>query len=293
MKHFTEIPLVEKILKPCLQEPWEEKISKIKTKSDFLKVHKEFLNYKILEPAVGEGVFLLEAYRKIKSLEQRLFQFYQVLFDCDEWTTQRTLRFYSLKNFYGFEVNPSSLQACKDNLLELQKDLIEEYRTIEKPSTIDELENIMLADALFNPWPKVDLVVGNPPFIGGGRIRTFLGDDYLFKLKKAFGKDYNGKADYSCYWYTKALKDCPEGIPVGFITTNTLTQNNSREVSLEKIFEEGGEIFDAWTSSKWPGDAAVHIIIVCFKNKKPHDGIKRLDGKIAESICSRLQDWVF
>lgn len=293
MKHFTEILLVEKILKPCLQEPWEEKLNKIKTQSDFLKVHKEFLSYKVLEPAVGEGIFLLEAYRKIKSLEQRLFQLYQVLFDCDECLTQKTLGFYSLKNFYGFEVDPKSLQVCKENLLELQKDLIEEHKTLEKPSTIDVLENILLADALFNPWPQVDLVVGNPPFIGGSKIRTFLGDDYIFKLKKVFGKEYKGHADYSCYWYTKALKECPAGIPIGFLTTNTLTQNNSREASLEKIFETGGEIFDAWTSFQWPGEAVVHIIIVCFKNKKPHDGLKRLDGKVVESICSRLQDLMF
>lgn len=290
MKHFTETPLVEKILTPCLVKPWEEKISKIRTQNDFLRVHGEFMEYRILEPALGEGIFLLEAYKRIKEIESKLFNFYQILFEIDVWRCQRELGFFPLRNLLGFEIDPESLQKAKENILVLQREIIEGEKTLEKPGSLDDLENLHQSDALFTPWPNADIVVGNPPFLGAWKIRSVLGTDYVRKLKKAFGSYYNGKADYCCYWYVKTIRECRKGIPVGFLTTNTLTQNNSREASLDLIFETGGQIFDAWDSLKWPGDVAVHVILVCFINKAFYGGIKHIDGKRVSTICSRLTD---
>ena len=45
--------------------------------------------------------------------------------------------------------------------------------------------NFRCADALFTDWPEVDFLVGNPPFLGGNKIRHELGDErivFLFKL---------------------------------------------------------------------------------------------------------------
>ena len=28
-------------------------------------------------------------------------------------------------------------------------------------------------------WPEVDVIIGNPPFLGGGKLRAELGDAYM------------------------------------------------------------------------------------------------------------------
>ena len=53
------------------------------------------------------------------------------------------------------------------------------------------LDNIRLADAILDfdtdgdaapreaEWPRTDVIIGNPPFLGGKLIRRELGDDYV------------------------------------------------------------------------------------------------------------------
>ena len=31
-------------------------------------------------------------------------------------------------------------------------------------------------------WPAVDVIIGNPPFLGGKRLRSELGDEYVDAL---------------------------------------------------------------------------------------------------------------
>ena len=135
---------------------------------------------------------------------------------------------------------------------------------------------------------NINVVISNPPFLGGSRIRTERGDDYFNWLSEKFPK-YNKKADYCTYWYYKVLSDCLEGIRVGFLSTNSVTQNNSREASLEKIIEEGGTIFNAYTSFKWSGCAEVYVSIVNFINKSSvYSGLKQLNGEKVDEISTRL-----
>jgi len=109
-----------------------------------------------------------------------------------------------------------------------------------------------------------DVIIGNPPFLGGGRIRTERGDHYITFLKEKFARNCNLKADYACFWILKCLDLKPKPKRVGLVMPNNLTSNNSREVGLEKILATKGKIFFALPSSSWLGSAAVFITIVCF-----------------------------
>lgn len=58
-----------------------------------------------------------------------------------------------------------------------------------KPPILEPLTNIQHRDAILeldsegNPmepvWPEAEFVVGNPPFLGGKRLRNELGDKYV------------------------------------------------------------------------------------------------------------------
>jgi hypothetical protein len=80
-------------------------------------------------------------------------------------------------------------------------------------------------------WPKADYIVGNPPFIGPGRMRQTLGDGYVEALRAAY-PDVPDSADYVLYWWHRAAQAVAEGgaARFGLITTNSLGQTFARRV---------------------------------------------------------------
>jgi hypothetical protein len=79
-------------------------------------------------------------------------------------------------------------------------------------------------------WPDVDYIVGNPPFIGGWKMRDALGSGYVEALWSVY--DLPEKADFVMYWWAKAaaLVANSKIKRFGFITTNSITQVFQRSV---------------------------------------------------------------
>ena len=97
-------------------------------------------------------------------------------------------------------------------------------------------DNAMVAQWRYvNPrpaqWPKVDFIVGNPPFIGNKRMRDTLGDGYVEALRAAWPK-VPESADFVMYWWQKAAETVRTGgaLRFGLITTNSLTMIFNRRV---------------------------------------------------------------
>jgi hypothetical protein len=88
-------------------------------------------------------------------------------------------------------------------------------------------------------WPRADVVVGNPPFIGNKRMRAALGDGYVEALRGAWS-DMPESADFVMYWWHKAAGLVCSGSlsRFGFITTNSVTQAFNRRV-LQAHLREG------------------------------------------------------
>ena len=85
-------------------------------------------------------------------------------------------------------------------------------------------------------WPEAEFIVGNPPFIGGKDLRTELGDGYTKAIWASRGKK-SDSIDYVMYWWDHAAtlltRKNTKLLRFGLITTNSITQRNSRRV-LEK-----------------------------------------------------------
>ena len=75
-------------------------------------------------------------------------------------------------------------------------------------------------------WPRVDFIVGNPPFIGSKRIRDRLGDGYFEALRNSFD-NLPGDSDLVSYWWAKATKLASQKLirRSGLITTNSISQS--------------------------------------------------------------------
>lgn len=128
--------------------------------------------------------------------------------------------------------------------------------------------------------------IGNPPFIGGQRIRSALGGDYLQYLKRRWNHT-KGSADYCSFFFLRAFENLRPGGKFGLIATNTIAQGDTRELGLDYIIKHGGIIYWAENNHSWPGEAAVVVSIVHIAKGWYRGGLT-LDGKAVNAISTML-----
>jgi type II restriction/modification system DNA methylase subunit YeeA len=133
----------------------------------------------------------------------------------------------------------------------------------------------------------VDFIVGNPPFLGGKRLRRELGDEYVDRMFEVWRGRVPAEADLVAYWFEKAREQIAEGKTkrTGLLATQGIRGGANREV-LKRI-KESGEIFFAESDRNWILDGAmVHVSLIAFDTGA--EGERELDGKAVEEIYSNL-----
>ncbi|MBL9164623.1 MAG: hypothetical protein JNL18_17985 [Planctomycetaceae bacterium] len=127
-----------------------------------------------------------------------------------------------------------------------------------------------------------DAFLGNPPFMAGRFISGQLGDDYLRHLKTK--SEVNaGQTDLCAYFVLQATALLRNDSCCGLVTTNTISQGDTREVALEWLLSTGFQIPRAISSQKWPGAANLHISNI-WLYKGQWSGSHLLDGSPVDSI---------
>ncbi|MEO6751637.1 MAG: DNA methyltransferase, partial [Chthoniobacteraceae bacterium] len=106
-------------------------------------------------------------------------------------------------------------------------------------------------------WPDADFIVGNPPFIGKGRVRDALGDGYVETLREMY-PDMPESADFVMYWWHNAalLVRAGKVARFGFITTNSLRQTFNRRVVERHL---SGEIAVASGGTRAPSRVSASV----------------------------------
>lgn len=136
-------------------------------------------------------------------------------------------------------------------------------------------------------WPACDVIVGNPPFLGGKLLRRELGDDYVAALFTTFANRVEPQADLCCYWFEKARKQIEkkECLRAGLLATQGIRGGANREV-LKRI-KETGDIFFAVSDRDWVLNGAnVHISMVGFDDSS--ETSRQLDDSNVTQIHSNL-----
>ncbi len=154
-------------------------------------------------------------------------------------------------------------------------------------NTIENRDAILNADGTRAEWPKADVVVGNPPFLGAKKMNSELGEKYTQELRLAWGQLVPGLADLVCYWFAKANHQIQIGSSKrsGLVATNSVRDGASRDVL--KSIVESGRIFEAWSDEEWTIDgAAVRVSLVCF-DKSTGSRIQ-LNGLKVDEVHSNL-----
>jgi len=268
--HFTprshvETLVVETIIVP-LREEWRAVIGAAQQARDAGQntialrhveaFHRRLCEVRVLDPACGTGNFLHVAQDLMKRLEG------EVLEAAAELGAAEHLGGFGAAGvgpwqFFGLDANARAA-AIADLMLwigYLQWHLRTRAYAPREP-ILRKLKQIRACDALISwaqwpiptimagrevgppdvhrsPWPEVDFIVGNPPFIGGKDLRRRLGEGYVAGLRRSY-PHINESADFSMYWWDRAAAEatCP-GTRLrrfGFVTTNSITQLFQRRV---------------------------------------------------------------
>lgn len=285
--HYTHEADIRKVVGPSIVEPWEERIDEISTHAAAVRAQNDLANYVVLDPACGSGNFLYVAYQELRRLETRLREREQQLRREAGMPDQQALTFFPLANVRGLEINDYAVAVARVTLWMGHKIAVDRERLDEATLPLADLSGIQRADALRAPWPRCDVIVGNPPFHGDRNLRRLLGDAYVDWLSEEFGI---GVKDYCVYWFRRAHDHLHRGQRAGLVGTNSISQNRARGASLNYIVENDGVIVDAVSSQDWPGQASVDVSIVNWirdPDVRPAQVV--LDSELVDGIDTALR----
>ncbi len=325
--HFTSEQDIRTLVEPVLMAPLRREWAVLKgelatafkkgqgTKADRDKLAaflKRLSALTVLDPASGSGNFLYVSLRLLLDLEKEVITFaLQLGFTFQPRVSVQQLKAIEI-NPYAYELAQVSvqigfLQWRRDNgfdndrtpvLQNLQgfenKDALMHETFRKKPKNLKAArkEEHEFQDTLFKvyverAWPECDVIVGNPPFLGGGMLRSQLGDAYVSELFSMFGARIPNFSDLCCYWFEKARDLIEHGKckRAGLLATQGIRGGANREV-LKRV-KESGDIFFAISDREWFLDGAnVHVSLVGFDNGDEED--RSLDGHSVDVINANL-----
>lgn len=248
----------------------------------------EVSSIRVLDPACGSGNFLYVALKLLLDLEKEVYVF------AGNNGVQLMLRTLDPSQLYGIELNDYA-HALASVVVWIGYIQWLHYNGFGRPSNpvLKPLHNILHMDAILAydeqgkpvepEWPEADVIIGNPPFLGGSRLRRELGDAYVNDLLILYKKRVPATADLVCYWFERAREYITEGKikRCGLLATQGIRGGANRKI-LQKI-KDTGDIFWAQSDHDWMLDGAtVHVSMIGFDDGK--ELIRRLDNKDVSAI---------
>ena len=225
--------------------------------------------YRALDPACGSGNFLYLALKCLKDIEH-----HSHLQAADLGLDRQTDLVTGPHNVLGIELNEYAAELARVTVWigELQWRIDHGYEFKTNP-VLEPLDHIECRDALLRlpsgaveaEWPRADVVIGNPPFLGGSKKRGELGAGYFEQLNDVYAKRVPGGADLVCYWFEKARQQMQVGQlqAAGLVATQSIRAGSNRAVL--SALTTPIHIFNAWADEPWVNDgAAVRVSLVCF-----------------------------
>ena len=238
--HYTSREDIELIVEPVLMSPlraeWErvkreaapyldwseEEEGESEEKRDKLSAilsafQSRLTDVKVLDPACGSGNFLYVSLALLKALEKEV-----IAFAAARGLGGFTPRVHPLQLF-GIEMNEYAheLASAVVWIGYLQWKYRNAFDMTGETPILQPLDNIRLKDAIVDrdekggpveaEWPSADVIVGNPPFLGGKMLRRELGDDYVDEMFEVWDGRVPREADLCCYWFEKARSQIENG----------------------------------------------------------------------------------
>ena len=235
--HYTDRDKIMRIIEPVVVRPWlaawETTKGEIATGLDradaakskaartqrlraaermLLKFLERLRDFTVLDPACGSGNFLYLALHALKDLEHR------VQLEGEALGLQRSFPAVGPANVKGIEINTYAAELARVSVWigEIQWMRRNGFNESRDP-ILKPLDTIECRDAILTPdggepeWPAADVLIGNPPFLGGKRLISALGEDYVSRMFTTYASRVPAEADLVCYWFVKAGRQIESG----------------------------------------------------------------------------------
>ena len=211
--------IVEPVLMAPLRREWqalqvecrklnaarEEGKAKDKKKRDLQKKIKDTLlafadkiaAVKVLDPACGSANFLYVALRLLLDLQNEVLNFSDEMGAGRPYITVTPAQLYGIEtNEYAHELAQMTIQIgyiqwLRDNGYGLPSEpILKKTNNIVNMDAIIQVtvtSEVTVTSPTEPEWPAVDVIIGNPPFLGDKKMRAELGDEYVEALRKLYG----------------------------------------------------------------------------------------------------------
>jgi hypothetical protein len=151
-----------------------------------------------------------------------------------------------------------------NELLQLQEDIRGQLPVFHWMTEFPEVFYAERPDPLdrdqMNRVAYMDAFVGNPPFASREVVSSTYGTGYVFWLIKLHST--HGVTDTSAHFLRRADALLGAHGATGFICTHAIAEGESRLGGLAALLHRGSVIYGARRKFPWPGEAAVHVVMV-------------------------------
>jgi type I restriction-modification system DNA methylase subunit len=276
--YYTPTWVVKDIVEHSLSALMEKHLASFREARDitdsagFVRQWQYLDDFRVLDPASGCGIFLIEAFREFEEFYKKLGYIAETLLNnCDENCFPREERFSPdhrdlvgdlafiksviskcqhpgrmivEKHLYGCDVDPESVRYTSAILRVFAYD---EYYDEESTST-----NVLQQDFIEwigNDKTSFDAIIGNPPYFtigGGGKGREKTKYHTLLKEHHYFGEHFRSQSDIFYYFIIGGLKLLKPGGILSFIVPSYWLENEYADKLRSFILKESNieEIID-------------------------------------------------
>ncbi|MDQ3180055.1 MAG: N-6 DNA methylase, partial [Acidobacteriota bacterium] len=245
-QHYTRSEIVDLINAFCIRKP----------------------EAKVLDPSCGGGTFLVRAYQRKKDLSGGRLTHQELI-----------------GQIYGTDISAYPVHLTTINLA--TRDLKEgaNYPLVARKDFL----KTKLGEKIFNvpnesgdnlqPLPKLDAIVGNPPYIRQEKITEYYGKSYKDLLQETVLKDapnteLSGRSDILCYFFTHSFALLEDDGYIGLLTSSNWL-DTSYGFDLQKFLLENFEIIAIFESNCEPWFTGARVTTAATILRKQPDAEKR------------------
>ncbi|MAQ92133.1 MAG: SAM-dependent methyltransferase [Rhodothermaceae bacterium] len=282
--HYTSETNILKLIGPLFLDEMREELRKAGTnRAALARFHDRLAAFRLVDPACGCGNFLVVAYRELRRLEIEVIR---GLYARDLAMGLQVLNVADLirvdvDQCFGIEIEEFPAQIAQTALW-----LVDHQMNLEVAAAFGEYftrlpltsrPHVLNGNALTLDWgaawgeaqPEAfDVILGNPPFIGG----KYQSAEQKRDLKAVLhGIQSAGLLDFVTGWFVKAARymDAHPKTRTAFVATNSISQGEQVGVLWNELMgEHGCRIHFAHRPFQWTnqasGKAAVHVVIEGF-----------------------------
>lgn len=164
-------------------------------------------NTKFLDPSCGGGYFLIEIFKKLKSINSIYYNINEENTNCDKSENILLKEKYIIENMiYGVDVEEFSVFLTKIELL---------FCTSITDINFNIYQSDFLTENLMSQHTDFDIIIGNPPYIGSKHMDK----SYKTKIKEMYSDVFYDKSDISYCFFKKSYGLLKSDGIISFITS--------------------------------------------------------------------------